>query len=282
MDYLDYRKALGIEMFDSEKQRIFKSRIQTYLQAFANFPFEPFQEAQFSYQIGDPCLCEANNWDYEINAPTGPKRIWLYLQNHQNDFADFLSCLCTFINTYKCNASTKASIRKAIENALKDSHIQFEIYKDKDGVFYFPKGVPEFDKALVSEPFQWIKEYPVTQIAFAKALREYASNDESNASEIIDALRKALESFFQQFFNSNQTLENLKNVYGSFLKEHGVPKEIASNFETLLNQYTNYNNNYAKHRDRSSLNVAEYMLYQTGNIMRLLLTLKHAEEKKES
>ena len=279
MDYIDYRKALGTELYDADKLKMFKARIQTYFQAIADFPFNKFAEAEFSYHIGDPCLYEANTWDFEINASTGPKRIWLYLQNHQKDFSDFLACLCTFINTYKCNASTKASIRKAIENALKDSHIQFEIYKDKDGIFYFPKGVPEFDRALVTEPYHWIKEYPVARTAFAKALREYASIDENSASKIIDALRKALESFFQQFFHSDQSLENLKGVYGNYLKEHGIPKEIANNFNSLLDQYTNYNNHYAKHHDKSSQNVAEYMLYQTGNIMRLLLTLKQTEEK---
>ena len=277
MDYLDYRKALGIEIYDSDKQNIFKSRIQTYFQVIATFDFNREAEAEFSYQIGDPCLLEADRWDFEINEVTGPKRIWLYLQNHQQEFSDFLSCLCTFLNTYKSNTYIKANIRKAIENALKDSHIQYEILKDKDGVFYFPKGAPELDKSLISEPYQWLSIYPEAQQSFAKALKQYAINDKSNASNTIDALRKALEAFFQQFFSSNQSLENLKGAYGAYLKEHGIPKEIANNFNSLLEQYTNYNNHYAKHHDKSSQNVAEYMLYQTGNIMRLLLTLNQED-----
>ena len=33
-------------------------------------------------------------------------------------------------------------------------------------------------------------------------------------------------------------------------------------------------NNYAKHHDKTSINVLEYIMYQTGNIIRLLITLK--------
>ena len=34
---------------------------------------------------------------------------------------------------------------------------------------------------------------------------------------------------------------------------------------------------YAKHHDKTELNVLEYLMYQTGNIIRLLITLKQAE-----
>jgi hypothetical protein len=36
-------------------------------------------------------------------------------------------------------------------------------------------------------------------------------------------------------------------------------------------------NGYAKHHDKTELNVLEYLMYQTGNIIRLLITLKQAE-----
>ena len=36
-------------------------------------------------------------------------------------------------------------------------------------------------------------------------------------------------------------------------------------------------NNYAKHHNKTSRNVLEYIMYQTGNIIRLLITLKQEE-----
>ena len=57
----------------------------------------------------------------------------------------------------------------------------------------------------------------------------------------------------------------------------GVPAELKNNFEKLLESYTNYMNNYAKHHDKVSQNVLEYIMYQTANLMRLVIMLKTDE-----
>ena len=94
--------------------------------------------------------------------------------------------------------------------------------------------------------------------------------------------RKALETFFQEFFNCSKSLENFKADYGNYLKQNGIPKEIAGNFEALLQAYTKFINNYAKHHDKTGKNVLEYLMYQTGNTMRLLLTLKQEDNTAEA
>lgn len=104
-------------------------------------------------------------------------------------------------------------------------------------------------------------------------MREYAESNSQNASDVADLFRKALETFFKEFFHTDKSLENCKSEYGSYLKQKGVPKELAGNFETMLQSYTNYMNEYAKHRDATSNTILEYIMYQTGNIIRLLLTL---------
>lgn len=57
------------------------------------------------------------------------------------------------------------------------------------------------------------------------------------------------------------------------MTEKGVPVELRNNFEKLLESYTKYINNYAKHHDKVSLNVLEYIMYQTANLIRLAITL---------
>ena len=112
-----------------------------------------------------------------------------------------------------------------------------------------------------------------------KALKEYSEATPANVSDIADKFRKALETFFQEFFACDKSLENCKNLYGGYLKSQNVPAEIAANFEPLLQAYTNFMNAYAKHKDATNLNVLEYLMYQTGNIIRLLITLKQKEAK---
>lgn len=110
-------------------------------------------------------------------------------------------------------------------------------------------------------------------------MREYAAEEKDKASDIADLFRKALEAFFQEFFAGGKTLENYKSDYGSYLKARGVPSSIINNFEVLLQAYTNFMNDCAKHHDATSDKVLEYLMYQTGNIMRLLITMRQGEQQ---
>ena len=134
------------------------------------------------------------------------------------------------------------------------------------------------DSALVSQPLSWLSQYPKAHTAYVKALKEYSEASPDNASDIADKFRKTLETFLREFFGNNAPLEKNKVEYGRYLKSRGVPAEITGNMETLLQAYANFMNGYAKHQDATSLNVLEYLMYQTGNIIRLLITLKQEEK----
>ena len=116
-----------------------------------------------------------------------------------------------------------------------------------------------------------------TRAEFVQALKDYSDLNDDNASDVADKFRKALERFFQEFFGKNGTLENLKKEYGTYMKEKGVPAELSNNLESLLQAYTNFMNGYAKHHSKTNKNLLEYIMYQTGNMIRLLITIKGAE-----
>jgi hypothetical protein len=165
-----------------------------------------------------------------------------------------------------------------LDRSFVASKLQYAVLKDGSQYFVFPKGAKEMDDALVSQPLEWLMEYPKSYAAFVKAVREYTEATSDNASDIADKFRKALETFFQEFFTCDKSLENCKSLYGGYLKSQNVPSDITGNFETLLQAYTNFMNGYAKHHDNTALNVLEYIMYQTGNIIRLLITLKRGEK----
>lgn len=276
MDFIDYRKALGLSFQDKDKKALFIKRIGVFMQSAEYCPFEEQDEIEFSYMIGENyLLADIDILEIHLgNDPLGLQRAWLYLSKRTEIFEDFLSCLVALINTYGGKKSDKKIILSSVKKALDDCHIAFELLEDDDGIFIFPKGAKELDNALVSEPLEWLKDYPPTHKAFVKALNAYSNVTEDAASDVADLFRKALECFFQEFFVSDKSLENLKSEYGSFLSNKGVPGEIKNNFEKLLELYTKYNNNYAKHHDKTCLNVLEYIMYQTGCLIRLLITLK--------
>lgn len=276
MDFIDYRKKLGISFSDNDKAKLFVKRIEVIMKSGEGYSFNENDEIEFAYMIGESyLLAEVDMIEIALgNDPIGLQRAWLYLSKRTGSFEDFLSCVVALINTYSSKKTEKRAILVDVKKALSDSHIDFDILEDDDGIFIFPKGAKELDDALVSEPLEWLKDYTLSHAAFIKALKEYSNVTENNASDVADLFRKALETFFQEFFNSTKTLENLKSEYGTYMKSKGVPTEISNNLETLQQSYTNFINGYAKHHDKTSINVLEYLLYQTGNIIRLLITLK--------
>ncbi len=272
MKWVDYRDKLGIGLENPEKFKMLKNNILTFVDIFmCNY-------SKFS------CLayCRAVGELYQDTyLPQSILKGSLYLCISAKEL---ISKYIAFHNTYDskmCNTGSdvvsKNDILVYIKKSLDNLNIQYDILEDDDGVFIFPKGAKELDDSLVSEPLEWLTAYPRSRTAFAKALKQYSEATSQRASDVADLFRKALETFFQEFFNGNKSLENYKRDYGTYLKAQGIPKEISSNFETLLQSYTLYINNYAKHRDATSDKVLEYIMYQTGNVIRLLITLKQEE-----
>lgn len=281
MDFIDYREKLGIVFNDNDKFKYFKQKIFNVLNI-----------------ISDDCYSGCIDYDEYFNFCdiTGMPLNTNYSADYHNRsrfehclsiierttiLADFLAYYIALVNSVKTNKYsdrcwTRSKFSNLLCKTLEESHIPFELAEDNNEYFVFPKGAKELDNALVSEPLDWLTDYPVAHKAFVKALKTYSEATEDNASDVADLFRKALETFFQEFFNTPKTLENLKSEYGTYMKSKGVPAEISGNFETLLQAYTNFINNYAKHRDETSDTVLEYIMYQTGNIIRLLLTLKGA------
>jgi len=54
------------------------------------------------------------------------------------------------------------------------------LLKDKEEYFLFPKGTPEMDAALVSQPLDWLVNYSKSRTAFIKAPKEYADATPEN------------------------------------------------------------------------------------------------------
>lgn len=276
MKWVDYRERLGIGFNDIEKFTMLKNKVSVYLNSFGNL-YDSQNYSEYAIMVGEPLINRANS------PISGLQKSLVELTVSTKEL---ISKYIAFYNTFDDSErpyvvygepSAKPEILSFLESALSALNISYELISDSDGIFIFPKGVEEFDSAVISQPLQWLFEYPSAERAWSKALREYSDSNLQNASDIADKFRKALEAFFQEFFGGTKSLENYKSDYGTYLKNNAIPSEISGNFETLLQAYSNYINNYAKHRDATSDKVLEYLMYQTGNIMRLLITLKQEE-----
>lgn len=281
MDWLDYRQALGLSFNDNQKKGLFIKRIEVFMQSGENCPFEEQDEIGLAYMIGESyLLAEQNPLDLDFgNNPLGLQRAWLYLSKRTKSFADFLSCLVALINTYGGKKTDKRTILSGIKKALEDCRISFEIIEDDDGIFIFPKGAKELDNALVSQPLEWLSAYPMAQKTFIIALKQYSEG--IYIRDVADNLRKALETFLQEFLGNEKNLETNKNEICKYLGSQGVDAGISGLFQPLLNAYKNINNRIAKHNDAVDKKLLEFLLYQTGVLIRMVVVIKMGETSHE-
>lgn len=272
MKWVDYREKLGIGLDDKEKHTMCMNRIRNIVLEYDRY-YSENELYKYMNTVGE----SIEDCYYSIGEEI---KVAVNSVCAAKTFKEFLSKYVALINSANENRMVQNGntgkfisevFEAAITGTLEDFSIPYDIYRDNDGVFIFPKGVPEFDRELVSNNLLWLENYPETEKAWVKALKDYSSGEEP--SEVADNFRKALERFFQRFFHSEKTLESMKSEYGRYLKDHGIPSEIAGNFETLLQQYTNFMNGFAKHHDKTVRSILEYIMYQTGNIIRLLIKL---------
>lgn len=281
MDWLDYRQALGLSFNDNQKKGLFIKRIEVFMQSGENCPFKEQDEIDLAYMIGESyLLAEQDPRDFDFgNDSLGLQRAWLYLSKRTKSFADFLSCLVALINTYGGKKTDKRMILSGIKKALEDCRISFEIIEDDDGIFIFPKGAKELDDALVSQPLEWLSAYPMAQKTFIIALKQYSEG--IYIRDVADNLRKALETFLQEFLGNEKNLETNKNEICKYLGSQGVDAGISGLFQPLLNAYKNINDRIAKHNDAVDKKLLEFLLYQTGVLIRMVVVIKMGETSHE-
>ncbi len=275
MKWIDYREKLGIGFNDPQKFQALKNMIVT---EFDQIDLSPSLYTGHGFILYYQMVGEHPHVRYGYFNADGVANSIL----NGDDIPDVISKHIALINTSKKafnDPRVGSFFKTSLFSFLDNLNIPYSIVTDDDGIFIFPKGVPEFDEALVSAPLTWLKDYPKAEKAWSNALRAYSEVNADTASRVADDFRKALERFFQEFFQTGdgKTLENCKAEYGKYLKANGVPSEVSNNLETLLQAYTNYMNNYAKHKDEAKINVLEYLMYQTGNIIRLVIMLKQGE-----
>lgn len=162
---------------------------------------------------------------------------------------------------------------------LEDSHIPYELIEEGEDVFLFPKGAAELDKALVAEPLVWLKKYPNARKTYVVALRQYSEG--IYIRDVADNLRKSLETFLQEVLNNSKNLESNKNEICRYLGGNGVDAGILGLFQELINAYKNINDRTAKHNDAVDSKLLEFLLYQTGVLIRMVIVVHNSTVEDE-
>lgn len=273
LKWLDYREKLGIGFNDEQKAKLFIANVLTICRKLSS----EYNDIVNDEEYLDFCTMTGADYNDDFDCF---ENIIEELSVYENDFMEFIARYVAFINSL-CEDFEGAYDRnyfiKLVQVYLDKSNIQFEVFCDENNdYFIFPKGVKAFDNALVSEPLEWLSSYPSAHKTYCNALKQYSEG--IYIRDVADNLRKALEEFLQEFLGNKKNLESNKDEICRYLGNQGVDSGISGLYQPLINSYKNINDRIAKHHDKIDEKLLEFLLYQTGILIRMTITVKNAEE----
>ena len=261
MNWIDYREKLGLCFRDNEKAKMLANMIANYVDyGTVEENYGPDDYYRFCQMVG-------RKYEDRYLEVFGLGNIFV---NKPMSMSDLVSYFIALVNTYvENNRCTRKDMIDELIQMLKNLNLRYELIHDENGYYVFPGGAKELDDALVSQPLDWLAAYPRAYKTFCNALRQYSEG--IYIRDVADNLRKALEEFLQEFLGNTKNLETNKNEICKYLGEQGVDAGISGLFHPLINAYKNINDRIAKHNDAVDEKLLEFLLYQTGVLIRMVI-----------
>jgi len=193
-----------------------------------------------------------------LESASSDRELYLYLQ--------------CYIAALKKNTSSREYFRIVIiiADELKRNNLSARLITNNDGAVFYPSGAEELDETLVEDILKWLSDIPTAQQAFIAALKMYST---SSISKCLDELRKSFEFTLRAIFKNKKSLENQSNEIRNLFSEKGVDPQIRNIFTKIYNFYIIYQNENVKHGEGAKYYDIEFILYQTGSMIRFLLRL---------
>lgn len=269
MRWIDYRESLGIGFSDDERFRFLLNRVRNYFNSNSGWDF--FSESEifnFCNEIGyDFNFISDDSGQYDLSDLVD------VFDSHDYSFKEFIACYCSLINNTKDGNRLKQYLISFIKQHLEECDIGYEVLNDNQQFFIYPIGVKLFDEKLVFDVLSWLNQYPKTYTTYKIALEQY--NNKQYIRDIADNLRKSIEVFFQEFLGNTKNLDNNISEIGTFLKSNKASDELRNMLTFFLRSFKTENDKIAKHHDNVDPKYLEFLLYQTGIFIRMLITVRN-------
>lgn len=280
MDFIDYRDKLGIGFNDEQKCQMFLKKSFNMLNTLTNgsYSIEYSEYWNFCMDTGsqlNPRLRGANSGCARF------EHCVQMLYTHIESMSEFLAYFVWFANSVHTKKLSDIDWNRSqfinfITIVLEESHVPFDLLENDGKYFIFPKGAVELDNALVSDVLAWLADYPKAHKTYCVALKQYA--DGIYIRDTADNFRKALEEFCQEFLGNTKNLANNITEVFQYLKNHNAEPEVASMIKSLMNTYDTMNNKIAKHNDKVDEKYLEFLMYQTGVFIRMLIVVDQSSK----
>ena len=272
MKWVDYREKLGIGFDDSQKFKMLSTILKNYVENVVGDNFDENSYLNYCQMIGE------DYWNF--HQPYQHLRDSL---DKSRSTQELVAKYIAFCNTYSAvhadysyHATGKGQVLEYLKESLEKLNIKYEVIEDQDGTFIFPLGAKELDAALVSEPLEWLNDYPNARKTYIMALQQYSKG--LYIRDVADNLRKAFEEFLKEFLNNNNDLNKNKKEVEAYLKSQNAAPQLVTMLVSLISHYYLLNNEVAKHNDKIDEKYLEFLMYQTGVFIRMLVVVKKNSE----
>jgi len=271
----DFRKRWNIDIDIEDSLRHFKNIIMNSFQT-RLFKLAAGQQLSLVRRIAfhfisylDEPLESMDFSSFNLNAILG------FYKKADND-TDVYLYTEAFVNAiFNSDRDFYDDMCKAINQGLEQYGLPIQLIRSEEGAIICPAGAEELDKKLVSEVLSWLNEIPNARSSFEKALKLYSSK---HTRSCLDELRKALEFALRYVLNNRKGLENQTEHIKSLFTDNDVDVQIKNLFFQIFNFYIKYQNENVKHGNTCKFTDIEFILYQTGVMLRFLLQLYHQEK----
>ena len=267
MRWVDYREKLGIGFNDSQKFRMLSSMLQNFIRNVVADHYDERSYFNYCQTVGE--IYKDYNYPYQhLQDSLG------VCKSTEELVAKYIAFYNTYSDSYQISydAVEKSRVLRCLKESLEKLNIKYEIYEDEDGLFVFPLGAKELDVALVSEPLEWLNGYPNARKTYEIALQQYSEGQ--YIRDVADNLRKAFEEFLKEFLHNNNDLNKNKKEVEAYLKSQNAAPQLITMLTTLISHYYLLNNEVAKHNDKVDEKYLEFLLYQTGVFIRMLIVVQ--------
>ena len=278
-----FNKRWNIKDDEEDKEQL-KNRCLAVINNYLNSIPEYYNR---KYEISDFCseieiqlgLCSSNN-DYDDFSRTKLFRMLnsldLNTKENYNLFMYFIEIVLNYEYVHFEDEEINSFIIRIAE-VLKISNANVMVCKNGNNYELYPMDTEFLSGALIVDALSWLDEFEQSKKSFAKAVR--IKRTESNYRGIIDELRLSIELLFKQLFKNEKSLENQTENIGKYFKENNISIEISNMYIKLMDLYTKFNNNNAKHNDNIKEIEIDYMIYLTGNFIRLIVLIEKSKQK---
>ena len=173
---------------------------------------------------------------------------------------------------------SKQSLIHRIKQAVEMSDIDVEVGKSQKGyVILYPKGEKVLDNELVNQTLSFLDKK--SNKHFEEALKFYQNKKHKESAE---RLRQSVEEFLRYKLQNTKGLpENLK-AFQLTLKTTNNSPQIRNVIFQVFNYLDQYFNAHSKHGDNVNEVENEFLIYQTGLLLRYMnRSISKAETNKE-